>query len=319
MDIADLSALLGEETAGQDYAGIWVAAPEGQALSALLGEARRLADGVGCYVHAVVSGKDEALAAIWQGADEVYVAAEAGAYLRSQRPEFVLLEARQTALAARLAQHFGAGLITDVAGSLEVDPETRALSGKHPVYRGDYLIEAAVTTPVKVATLDARRLGTPAPDHRRTGEVLTADAMEAEGDVRDLGPADAYSPPSWRPLSKAKVIVAIGRGARDVEGLDLAKRLAQALGAEFAGDRSARDAGWVDEAHEVGVTGQEVAPDVYLALGIRGDTVHNAAITGARNVIAVYPDAEAPIFRAADVCVAAEVKPFLRALLEHLR
>jgi electron transfer flavoprotein alpha subunit len=134
---------------------------------------------------------------------------------------------------------------------------------------------------------------------------------------RDLGVVD-YAPQMWRPLTKARVIVSAGRALKDTDGFALAEKLAQALGAELAGDRSARDLGWIDEAHEVSVMGQEVAPDLYIALGIRGDTYHNAAIAGARHVIAVYADANAPIFKAADEGVVAEPNAFAQTLLTQL-
>jgi electron transfer flavoprotein alpha subunit len=98
-------------------------------------------------------------------------------------------------------------------------------------------------------------------------------------------------------------------------GLALAHQLAEKLGAEFAGDASARDLGWVDEAHEVGVTAQEVAPDLYVALGILGDTIHNAAIVVAKRVIAVHANPDAPIFAAADEAIVGEPREFLRHLL----
>ena len=120
-------------------------------------------------------------------------------------------------------------------------------------------------------------------------------------------------------MSKARAIVAVGRGLRDAEGVELARQLAQMLGAELAGDRSARDSNWVDEAHEVGVTGQEVAPDLYVAIGIHGDTIHNAAITGARKVIAIHSDPQASIFKVADAGLVAEPKALLRELIALLQ
>jgi electron transfer flavoprotein alpha subunit len=128
-----------------------------------------------------------------------------------------------------------------------------------------------------------------------------------------------YTPQAWRPLTKARLIVCVGRGLKDEAAVSLARQLAENIGAEFAGDQSARDAGWVDEAHQVGVTAQEVAPDLYLAFGVRGDTVHNAAMTRARRVIAVHSNPQAAIFPAADLAVVAEPRAFLTALLEQLR
>ena len=328
MDIADLSALLGEDLNASAAAGIWVvlASTADAAVStaelALLGEARRLADGLGCYVHAVMAPAAAAEAAaqsiIAHGADRVHVTADAAGYLAGQQPEFIFLPAAHNALAAALAQQLKAGLITDVPGSVAIDPDTRALLAPHPVYAGEYFVDLAVNSAVKMATVDTRGLAAPAPDLGRSGEVITSELAPAEVRWRDLGPA-GYQPPQWRPLSKARIIVSAGRGLRDAGGFALAAELARVLGAELAGDRSARDSGWVDEAHEVGVTGQEVAPDVYVAVGISGDTIHNAAIIGARQVIAIHANPAAPIFKAADLGLVGDPKDVLPALIAAVR
>ena len=88
------------------------------------------------------------------------------------------------------------------------------------------------------------------------------------------------------------------------------------------GDQSARDSGWVDEAHQVGVTAQEVAPDLYIAVGIRGDTAHNAAIARARQVIAVHANPDAPIFEIAQLGVVGdlfEIVPKLTAAVKSAK
>jgi electron transfer flavoprotein alpha subunit len=320
MDIADLSALLGEDLGAANTADVWVALPTAPAAGelALVAEARRLADGLGCYVHAVVGDEAAAQAAIASGADRAHVTADSAAFLAGQQPEFVLLPAAHNALAAGLAQRLQAGLITDVRGSLAIEPDTRALLASHPVYGGEYYLDLAVTAAVKMATVDTHGWSAPAADASRSGEVTISELPAPAEHWQDLGACD-YQPPAWRPLSKARIIVAAGRGVRDADGLALAAQLAQRLGAELGGDRSARDADWVDEAHEVGVTGQEVAPELYVAVGIRGDTIHNAAITGARKVIAIHADPAAPIFKIADVGVAAEPKELLPKLLAALK
>jgi electron transfer flavoprotein alpha subunit len=322
MDLSDLSALMGEDLTATPNADVWVVLPASSPLSpghlALVGEARRLADGLGCYLHAVVTGEAAAQTAIAGGADRAHVTADPAAYLAGQQPEIVLFSAADDALAAALAQRLKAGLITDVAGSVAIDGDTRALLGSHAVYSGEYFVDLAVTSPAKMATVDTRGLNPPAADPSRSGEVLTSDLPPAAPGWRDLGPAD-YQPPQRRPLSKARVIVAAGRGLRDAEGFALAEQLAQLLGAELAGDRSARDFNWIDEAHEVGVTAQEVAPDLYIALGIAGDTIHNAAISGARRVLAIHPNPAAPIFKAADLGLVADPKLVLPAILAALR
>jgi electron transfer flavoprotein alpha subunit len=318
MDIADLSALLGEAAQGATYSDIWVVLPAADLAQdgALLGEARRLADGLGCYVHALLGDETAAGQAIALGADRAHVTTDLLGYLAGQQPEFVLLPQAQATLAAQLAQRLGAGLITNTP-SLEIEGETRALRGAHPAYGGQYALELEVTTPVKIATVDVRDWPAPYADSGRTGEVILSDLPAAEAGLASLGPV-AHEPPAWRPLQKARTIVAVGRGVGGEAGLALARQLAEALGAEFAGDRSARDSGWIDAAHEVGVTGHEVAPDLYVALGILGDTIHNAAIAGARRVVAVHANPEAPIFKAADVGLVGEPAAIVEAVLRQL-
>ncbi len=318
--MSNLSTLTDEDVTAENCADIWVALPNLEA-APLLGEARRLADTLGCYVHAVICDESSSEQVIALGADRVHVTADAGAFLSRQLPEFVFFPVSQNTPAAQLAQRFHAGLITD-ARNLSIDASTRALIGSHPVYGGDYFLDMAITSPVKVATLNPRFLPAPVADSSRTGEVVPTSEIPSVTDpppsaIRDLGPV-AYTPYQWRPLTRARVIVSAGRGVKDTEGFALVKQLAERLGAELAGDQSARDSGWVDEAHQVGVTAQEVAPDLYLAIGIRGDTIHNAAIAHARQVVAIHPNPDAPIFAVADYAVVADPKTFLPKLIAQL-
>ena len=136
-----------------------------------------------------------------------------------------------------------------------------------------------------------------------------------ESRVRVVGEAEGFEPPAV-PLAQASVIVAAGRQAGDVE---LVKQLAQALGGRVAGDRGTQEAGWVESEQVVDVRGVEVAPEVYVAVGIRGDTFHNAAIEKARFIVAIHPDPTAPIFEAADLCLEADPMEVLPVLLQILR
>ncbi|MCK4471404.1 MAG: FAD-binding protein [Anaerolineae bacterium] len=90
------------------------------------------------------------------------------------------------------------------------------------------------------------------------------------------------------------------------------------MGGQVAGDRGARDAGWIEPEQIVDVRGVTVAPDVYVAVGIRGDTFHNAAIEEAKFIAAIHPDPDAPIFQVADLCLEANPAEVLPALLEAL-
>jgi electron transfer flavoprotein alpha subunit len=120
-------------------------------------------------------------------------------------------------------------------------------------------------------------------------------------------------------LSQAERIVAVGRGIKGQEHLPLAQKLADALGAELAASRPICDAGWLPMERQVGSSGQTVAPKLYVALGISGAIQHVVGMKGARTIVAINKDVDAPIFEVADYGIAGdlfEIVPALIALLQ---
>ena len=120
-------------------------------------------------------------------------------------------------------------------------------------------------------------------------------------------------------LTRAERIVAIGRGIKGQEHLPLAQDLAQALDAELAASRPICDSGWLPMDRQIGSSGQTVAPKLYLAVGISGAIQHLVGMKGARTVVAVNKDADAPIFEVADYGIVGdlfEVVPAIRAALD---
>ena len=121
-------------------------------------------------------------------------------------------------------------------------------------------------------------------------------------------------------LTQAERIVAIGRGIKGQEHLPVVQELAKALNAEVAASRPICDAGWLPMDRQVGSSGQTVAPKLYLALGISGAIQHLVGMKGARTIVAVNKDADAPIFEVADYGIVGdlfEVVPALTAALEE--
>src|SRR5204862_8105736 len=108
-------------------------------------------------------------------------------------------------------------------------------------------------------------------------------------------------------LSQAERIVAIGRGIKGQEHLPIAQRLADALGAELAASRPICDSGWLPMERQIGSSGQTVAPKLYVALGISGAIQHVVVMKGARTIVAVNKDADAPIFEVADYGIAGDL------------
>jgi electron transfer flavoprotein alpha subunit len=120
-------------------------------------------------------------------------------------------------------------------------------------------------------------------------------------------------------LTQAPLIVAIGRGIKAAENIPQAQALAKALGAEIAASRPICDEGWLPMDRQIGSSGQTVAPKLYLALGISGAIQHVVGMKGARTVVAVNKDQNAPIFEIADYGVVGDIFEIMPAVTEALQ
>ncbi len=120
-------------------------------------------------------------------------------------------------------------------------------------------------------------------------------------------------------LTAAERIVSVGRGIKGPEHLDLVRELAEALGAELAASRPICDNGWLPMDRQIGSSGQTVAPKLYLALGISGAIQHVVGMKGARTIVAINKDPEAPIFELADYGIAGDLFEIVPALIAELR
>jgi electron transfer flavoprotein alpha subunit len=119
-------------------------------------------------------------------------------------------------------------------------------------------------------------------------------------------------------LGQADRIVAVGRGIKGQEHLALAQDLARALDAELAASRPICDAGWLPMDRQVGSSGQTVAPQLYLALGISGAIQHLVGMKGSRTIVAINKDADAPIFEVADYGIVGDLFEVVPALISAL-
>ena len=120
-------------------------------------------------------------------------------------------------------------------------------------------------------------------------------------------------------LTQAEIIVSVGRGIKEQKNIDLAKQLAEALGGELAASRPICDSGWLPMDRQIGSSGQTVAPKLYLALGISGAIQHIVGMKGARTIIAINKDSEAPIFEIADYAVVGNLFDIVPPLIEEVK
>lgn len=299
----------------------------------LVGGARMMADGLGCYVHAVVlgSGLGDTSELVAAGADRVHVADDAalaefavepylkvlGDLFAAQPPEIVLFGATPLGdeLAPRLAQRLKTGLLSHCT-SLRMDEIERVLVSTRPAYEGEYFTVAACPQArPEIATVLPDVFGPPYLDSYRFGETepVSVDLSGIEARVRNAGPAE-FSPVE-APLWHARRIVSAGRQAGDFEKV---KQLAGILGAQVAGAREAMDEGWITDKQVVGALGESVAPNLYVAVGIRGDSYHAFGIRDAKFIVAIHPDKDAPIFAGADAGLVGNPVEIVTALIDAL-
>jgi len=120
-------------------------------------------------------------------------------------------------------------------------------------------------------------------------------------------------------LAEAKVVVSCGRGAGSPEGFGIIEELAGMLGGAVGCSRAVTMAGWRPHTDQVGQTGTKIAPDIYIACGISGATQHMAGCKGAKLILAVNTDPEAPILASADYAVIGDLHEVVPAISTELR
>jgi electron transfer flavoprotein alpha subunit len=181
---------------------------------------------------------------------------------------------------------------------------------------GSLLEEARIHAPVRLLTAAPFALPAAAPGTAEV-ETFTPALEEADLAVQVSEHVDAVS--TGVSLAEAKVVVSGGRGVGSAEGFEILEELAGVLEAAVGCSRVVTSAGWRPHTDQVGQTGTKVSPDLYIACGISGATQHIAGCKGAKKILAINSDAEAPILANADYAVIGDLTEIVPAITAELR
>lgn len=237
--------------------------------------------------------------------------------MKQYAPELLLVghTAQGIDMAPALAVQMEMPYLTDIIGLSVVDG---VLKPVRSYYQGklnaDFAIEGAapylitvressfiIGEPTKQGTIE--RLDSPLKEdikYRRFIEYLEA----IVGDVD---------------ITQADVLVSVGRGIKEPKNLEMIQELAEVLGATISASRAAVDAGWLPHERQVGTSGKTVKPKVYLAIGISGAFEHVAGMKGAKAIIAINKDPNAPIFSVASYGIVDDLFKVVPKLTEKIK
>lgn len=303
----------------------------------LLGAGRSLAQALGAPLSAALMGHqlgDAASDLGAHGADRVYLAdhPDLGPYssdphlsllerlCRKEGPSILLFGHDSTGrdLAPRLAARLGTGLAPDCV-ELALDPQSRRLVATRPIYGGNLRAVLAMDTDPQIATLRPKVAETAPRQEGRGAEVVPLTHDPAPLTLRVKVMERVKEEAAGIRLEDAEVIVTGGRGLEDQEGARLLEELARVLGAAVGATRGSVDAGLFPGELQVGLTGKMVGPRLYLAVALSGSMQHMAGCGGAKTIVAINTDPQAPIFQRAHYGVVGDFRQVVPRLTEKLR
>ena len=291
--------------------------------------ARALANAAGGEVHAVLAGPSgigaQASRLGAHGADVVFVveSADFARFARESLAATVADKAKQGSyravvlgfsaqgrdLGPRIAARLDAPIASDVT---ELALSGDALVVKHPAYANKVVMTLSIGGPLAVVSVRPGAF-TPA-EASKAGKVETLAATPASGATVTV--KEVVEGSKGRPdLGEASIIIAGGRGLKAAENFRLVEELADAFGnAAVGATRAVTDDGWRPHSDQIGQTGRQVSPQLYVAVGISGAIQHLAGMRTSKTIVAINKDKEAPIFKIADYGIIGDVLEVLPAL-----
>lgn len=234
------------------------------------------------------------------------------------KPEIVLTgaTAEGRALIPQVAIKLKTGLTADCT-ELDIDSEKKLLLQTRPAFGGN--IMATIICPdnrPQISTVRPKVMKVNL-DETRTGEVIDKSDMKYKSKFMEVLEFIKEETGTMN-IADADIIVSGGRGLGKPENFELLEKLAKLLNAAVGASRAAVDAGWIPYSHQVGQTGQTVAPKLYIACGISGAIQHQVGMRSSDHIIAINRDADAPIFEIADLGIVGDLFEVVPELIKKI-
>jgi len=314
-----------EQHAGQWHRMSWETLAAGQQLGAALGEPVEAAvagKGIGALAKEAAAKK---LAKIWAVEHDLLDSYTADGYtaaleqlIQKTKPKLVLFPHTYQVrdFAPKLATRFSQVLVSDV---IAARVESGMLTLVRQFFQGKLSGDVRVSGEGPVfASLQA---GAWRADTLESGSaaVETFAPLLDAGQIRQKPEAPFREAARAVDLTAAEIIVSVGRGIGEQSNLPVVEDLAQAFGAELAASRPICDAGWLPMERQVGSSGQTVGPKLYVAVGISGAIQHLVGMKGAKTIVAINKDSNAPIFEVADYGIVGDLFEIAPALAAEVR
>jgi electron transfer flavoprotein alpha subunit len=217
-------------------------------------------------------------------------------------------------LAAGLAARLDAGLNWDL---VDLEQKEGKLVGKRPALQDSVLVDVGWKTEPRLALI---RSGTFEPaESGGSPEIAKVPVQVQDWSAKAVMVEQAHEESEGPSIEEADVIVAGGRGLGKPENFSLVEDLAKALGGAVAATRAVVDAGWYPYATQVGQTGKNVAPKLYIACGVSGAIQHKVGMQSSGTIVAINKDPNAPIFEYSDLGVVGDLHEIVPKLTELIR
>jgi electron transfer flavoprotein alpha subunit len=237
--------------------------------------------------------------------------------VRTAAPHYVILAHTYLVrdFAPKLAARFGKGLISDCI-RMKHDGDKMVFTRRIFLGKLDADVVSDDTAPVFVTFQSGAFRG----DQAKKGSGAAVDTVPVEIAESRIKPEAPFQESKQAvDLTKANIIVAVGRGIKNKDNLKLAEDLAAALGGDLAASRPICDAEWLPIDRQIGSSGQTVAPRLYVALGISGAIQHLVGMKNSQTIVAINKDPEAPIFDIADYGIVGDLFEAVPVLTEEIK